>query len=157
MAGDFGYIEVPLDKVPAEYAMQQERWKQRMTEQVVNQGRAAERRQDRAIKKAALATLVADNDLQFVYIRDFDFSTVIYYGDNAVVNPKGGTVVAYKVPRGGGNIVEVATSICHKNDIFDKLEGKFMAANNFASGKRIKVKLAESTRWGQQLVRMFDI
>lgn len=119
-------------------------------------GRAAERRMDRAIKKQALATLIASHDLQFVYIRDINYAGVQFYGDVGEVNPKGGTVLAYRVPTTGGNVVEVATALCSPKDIFDKLEGKFMAANNFASGKRVKVKLTEDTRWGQQLLSMFE-
>lgn len=122
-------------------------------------GRAAERRMDRAIKKQALATLVTDNDLQFVYLRNLVVAIEDEHGWNEDVRqvwPKGGMVIAYKVPRGGGQVVEIATSICNNKDIFDKLEGKFMAANSFASGAKVKIKLAEASRWGQQLVQMFS-
>lgn len=117
-------------------------------------GRAAIRRADRAIKKAALAALVKDHELQFVYLRRRVWDE--YEVNWSEPDPYGGVVIAYKVPRGGGNVVEVSTSLCSEKDLFDKLEGKFLAANNFASGAKIKVKLAEPKRWGQQLTRMFE-
>jgi hypothetical protein len=156
--------DVATPPTPLRYEILEETlnsYKVKMTSPTLNTeglGRAAIRRADRDIKKQALAQLVQDYDLQFVYLRDHQVIESEYYPyyESIETNPFGGMVIAYRVPKGGGHVIEMATSLCSNKDLFDKLEGKFMAANNFASGARVKIKLAEATRWGQQLLTMFS-
>lgn len=104
----------------------------------------------RAVAKLEAANLAHDYELQFSHIRYY------HYVDNSyAVDPKGGVTLAYKVPRGGGQVVEVATAICSPKDVYDKVLGKAMAAHNFVKGEKIKIRLGEPRRWGQQLQTLF--
>jgi len=115
---------------------------------------ASSRTTARAVTKAATRALVESNGLQFVHIRNWN---VTDYGWNTTteVDPKGGMTIAYKILRSGGDIVELATALCHSKDHYDKVMGKFYAAQNFSDGKTIRIKLPESTRYGQHLRRIF--
>ena len=135
---------IPLNIIKEANKMTQQTQPQEFQKQL---GRAEIRRADRAIKKKALETLVKEHNLQFAYVREG--------GEYYTPEPKGGMVIAYKVPENGGTIVEVSTALCSKHDVFDKLEGKVLAASNFAEGKRVKVKVSKDRKYGQDLAFMF--
>lgn len=113
-------------------------------------GRASVRAADRAIKKQALATLVQDYELNFVYFRMYRETELGWE-----VDPNGGMVLAYRISLKGGSVIDLATSLCSPQDGFDKLEGKFRAANNFAQGKFIQLKLPRAGEYSKQLRQMY--
>ncbi len=110
------------------------------------------RKADREIKKAYLKQVTSTLDLNFAYLRRY-----VEKPDCTLdIDRFGGMVIAYTIPK-KGHIVEVSTALCSPLDAFDKLEGKVKAANNFVSGAKIKIRLHEATRWGQQLAIMFSM
>lgn len=117
--------------------------------------KASIRKAQRELMKLSLKDLVETHDLQFVHIRN---ANVELYPSHAEMetNPKGGTTLAYKVVNGRGNVIELATAICNPKDLYDKIVGKHWAATNFADGQTIKIRLAQGTRWGQQIKFMFE-
>lgn len=103
----------------------------------------------KAGKKDELAKLVEEHKLQFVYVRNSD----PFVPD---LSSRGGMVIAYRPLLPSGNIVEISTSLCNKKDSFDKVEGKLLAARNFAAGEKIKVSLLEKKKYSIQLHNMFE-
>jgi hypothetical protein len=116
-------------------------------------------------RKTTTEDITARYDLQFVYIRHREpgWTGMKFDGESSELEfipgqiiPKGGMVIAYKLPPSGHQVVEISTAICNDSDVFDRALGKYMAAKNFDDGCTIKVKLTKGERYTQQLRDMFE-
>jgi hypothetical protein len=73
--------------------------------------------------------------------------------------PKAGRMtIAYLQDR--RNIVTIATAICHRNDEFDKLTGRAMAALNLSEGHTVQLRkptrvVASTKAWLESVFRTY--
>lgn len=70
--------------------------------------------------------------------------------------PKGGLTIAYTEPAREGNIIEISLTLCNTKENFDRFLGRYYAAEEFAQGRRIKVRLPESGNIAEQLKQHFE-
>lgn len=91
-------------------------------------------RRAREEKHEQLKAMIADHKLEFTYIRSYD--------EEGNPNQYGGAVVCWKMPsRLNARLLEVSVAWCHDLEKFDKVLGRFEAASNYISGKRVLFKL----------------
>lgn len=57
---------------------------------------------------------------------------------------KGGVTIAYQYIQ-GNSYVTIATSLCSKNDSYDKKIGRTLAVENFVSGKTVNIPYSDNT------------
>lgn len=96
--------------------------------------------------------------LHFTYLREFSKPVYDQFGFVVSGNellPNGGGVICYNIPVKGSTRVNVATAICNPKDTFDKLEGKFLAAKNFAEGRCVLVPVLPGGDYSNQLGEKF--
>lgn len=70
--------------------------------------------------------------------------------------PKGGVTVAYQLPsRKGDAVMRVSVALVHERDSYNKLIGRAHAANNFANGEHISVRVPRNIPASAFLKEMF--
>lgn len=71
-------------------------------------------------------------------------------------NPKGGVTIAYSPPlHRNSRLIEVAISLVHENDCYEKAIGRYWAAVNFDTGQRITVRIPKGLTIPGALRSMF--
>jgi hypothetical protein len=103
-----------------------------LTEKIAKKEQA---RRERKQRHDELKTMVADHALEFTYIRNFD-------EDSEQPYQFGGAVVCWQMPeKPYARMLEVSIAWCHDNERFDKIEGRFRAAQYFVNGHTVLFKL----------------
>lgn len=111
---------------------------------------AAERHRKRANMKHLLAE-ATKGGVRFLEIAPLNYRA----GMPGVLAREGRMTIAYVVHR--RNVVLVATSICHPDDDFDKVQGRFQAAANLSEQRAvlIRVPVRKGSSIKQALADMF--
>jgi uncharacterized protein (UPF0276 family) len=94
---------------------------------------AAKRRAERASMKEAIAHATA-NGMRFIEIAPTNYTV-----KPAAPARAGRMTIAYAIDR--RNVVGVATSLCHPDDQFDKLLGRYLALEHFINERIVTLHL----------------
>jgi hypothetical protein len=100
--------------------------------------RAAERAKRKSVAKL-IVTQATQQGVHFLEILPNDYSKRRKGSHQPAPAQVGRMTIAYKVDR--RNVVAVATTLCHSDDDFDKLEGRARAAVNMAEGHVILMRV----------------
>jgi hypothetical protein len=98
--------------------------------------KAAERSHERKMERAAMKAFVADaqaDGVQFVEIHP----QTGHLSDRKPTR-RGSMTIAFLPHR--RNLVEISTAICHPNDTFCKLTGRYVAADGMSEGRTIMLR-----------------
>jgi hypothetical protein len=98
--------------------------------------KAAERSHERKMERAAMKAFVADaqaDGVQFVEVHP-QISPLT----NRQPARRGSMTIAFLPHR--RNLVEISTAICHPNDAFCKLTGRYVAADGMSEGRSIMLR-----------------
>jgi hypothetical protein len=94
--------------------------------------------------KAAIAHATSEG------VRFIEIAPINYTVKPAVPAREGRMTIAYAVDR--RNVVAVSTSLCHPDDQFDKLLGRYLALDNLIQRRSVTVRLP--TRPGMNVKNM---
>lgn len=83
-----------------------------------------------------LKDIIKQEKFEFTYIREYDPE----FG----LNQFGGAVVCWKMPeRKNTRMLEVSISWCHDFERFNKVDGRYFAAQNYMIGQKLFFKLPD--------------